>query len=212
MVKYCLIYGLYHNDELRYIGRTSQSLDKRLRQHLCLSAKHNSHLGYWLRSLPNSPSIRLIKKCKCESSIKEEAKTINDYFSKGINLVNSMKPKNINGLLQHSEESKRKIGVATKRIHAGMKRSKETKEKIRIAALNRQRKPTPWLYTEEVREKSSMKLRKPIKQYCLEGNLIREWDSATTAAKTLGFNKGNIGMCCKGKLITSSGYIWKYQN
>ena len=49
-----------------------------------------------------------------------------------------------------------------------------------------------------------------VEQYDLSGDFIKSWESATLAGKTLGINNGNITACCKGKLKTSGGYIWKY--
>ena len=49
-----------------------------------------------------------------------------------------------------------------------------------------------------------------VEQYNLSGDFIKSWESATLAGKTLGIWNGNITACCKGKLKTSGGYIWKY--
>jgi group I intron endonuclease len=53
---------------------------------------------------------------------------------------------------------------------------------------------------------------KPVIQYDLEMNKIKEWDSAGIAARTLKLSVGNIWMCCNGKARTSYGFIWKYNN
>ena len=53
------------------------------------------------------------------------------------------------------------------------------------------------------------KIKKPILQCDLEGNLVREWPSATDVGKEV---KSNICMCLKGKQKTAIGYIWKYKN
>ena len=52
------------------------------------------------------------------------------------------------------------------------------------------------------------KIKKPILQYDLEGNLVREWPSATDVGKEV---RSNICMCLKGKQKTALGYIWKYK-
>jgi hypothetical protein len=43
-------------------------------------------------------------------------------------------------------------------------------------------------------------------------NLIKEWNDITQASKELNIYNSNISMCCKGKLKTTGGYIWKYKN
>lgn len=52
---------------------------------------------------------------------------------------------------------------------------------------------------------------KPIIQYDLEGNFVREWKSATQAAKELGFKNAPISKICKQNKGTVYGYIWKYK-
>jgi group I intron endonuclease len=53
------------------------------------------------------------------------------------------------------------------------------------------------------------KHKKPIIQYDLEGNLIREWSSAKEAAETLGIRIQNITACCRGESKTAYKSIWK---
>ena len=53
------------------------------------------------------------------------------------------------------------------------------------------------------------KLKKPILQFDLNGNFIREWPSATDVGKEV---KNNICHCLKGDYKTSCGYIWKYKD
>lgn len=51
-----------------------------------------------------------------------------------------------------------------------------------------------------------------IKQFSLEGILIKEWKSATEAGKSLGICFKNISSCAtgRGKNKTAGGFIWKY--
>ena len=50
---------------------------------------------------------------------------------------------------------------------------------------------------------------KPILQYDLDGNFIREWECANDVGKEV---QGNIAHCLKGIYKTAYGYIWKYKN
>lgn len=52
---------------------------------------------------------------------------------------------------------------------------------------------------------------KPIVQYDLDGNFIKEWFSATEVQRQLGFNQGNISKCCTGGYKTAYNYKWKYK-
>jgi hypothetical protein len=68
------------------------------------------------------------------------------------------------------------------------------------------------IYTEERNKKISHKVSKPILQYDLKENFIKEWESAIQVQKELGFNGSNIGNCCNGKLKKAYNFIWKFKN
>ena len=57
-------------------------------------------------------------------------------------------------------------------------------------------------------EKVANKLKKPILQYTLDGELVREWPSATDVGQEV---KGNIRHCLRGEQKTAYNYIWKYK-
>lgn len=52
---------------------------------------------------------------------------------------------------------------------------------------------------------------KPIIQYDLNNNLIKEWESIKSASDELKINSGDISTCCRGRQITAKGFIWKYK-
>lgn len=62
---------------------------------------------------------------------------------------------------------------------------------------------------QEVRDKIRNSRFKPILQYDLEGNFVKEWESCASAKKA-GFK--NIFECLRGKSKQANGYIWKYKN
>jgi group I intron endonuclease len=55
---------------------------------------------------------------------------------------------------------------------------------------------------------------KPVLQYDLKDNFIKEWSSIKDANLFLGKSKdsSSIGECCKGKKQTAYKYKWKYKN
>lgn len=59
-------------------------------------------------------------------------------------------------------------------------------------------------------ERRSKTQSKPVLQYDLEGNLIREWKSVTECGMN-GYNYGNVAACCRGILKTHKGFIWRYK-
>lgn len=51
---------------------------------------------------------------------------------------------------------------------------------------------------------------KPVIQYTLDGQFVKEWESINEADRN-GYNHGHIAACCLGKRKTHKGYIWKYK-
>ena len=51
-----------------------------------------------------------------------------------------------------------------------------------------------------------------INQYDLQGNLLKQWDSISSAAITLGFNITPISNCCRNKMKTYKNYKWNYEH
>jgi hypothetical protein len=54
--------------------------------------------------------------------------------------------------------------------------------------------------------------KKHILQYDLQGNLIKEWESAKEITKELNKDNRSIRYCCKGQRDTAYGYRWKYKD
>jgi hypothetical protein len=103
--------------------------------------------------------------------------------------------------MKHSEESKRKMSDSLKQYYnenpspkKGIKMSKESSDK---------------------KSKSMMGvMNKPILQYDLQDNFIKEWSSISEAYLSLNkkITNGCINLACKGKIKTAFGYKWKYKN
>lgn len=51
---------------------------------------------------------------------------------------------------------------------------------------------------------------KAVCQYDLEGNFIKEYESATEVKRQLGYDNSLINKCCKIKHRTAYGYYWRY--
>ena len=96
-----------------------------------------------------------------------------------------------------------KIGLANKGKTLptkGIPFSEEHKYKIKLTRNFLKGRPSPWSY-------------KPVIQYDLEENFIKEWPSQTAAFKSLNRNtKGDgIGACCRKEQPTAYGYKWKFK-
>lgn len=87
----------------------------------------------------------------------------------------------------HTEETKQKIS----KIHKGYHHTEESKQKISKG--------------------NKGKNNKPILQYTLSNDLVREWESTTTASKKLGISITSINNALKGRSETAGNYKWFYK-
>lgn len=118
-----------------------------------------------------------------------------------------------------SEETKLKQSISQKINLA----RPEIKEKRKINCKIAANKPgvqeqavanTDWILREVNRLKSMdySKLKKPVLQFDLENNLIKEWDGFIDIKKELNYDQSTIRRCCKNPQKTAYGYKWEYKN
>lgn len=116
-----------------------------------------------------------------------------------------------------SEEIKMKIGKS----HLGKKRSEETKLKMSISATGRKYSDQDKIKISEGKKGKKIVLDKrvnmkgkrclPILQCDLNNKFIKEWSSFKEITENMGFHNSALVNCCKGRQLTSKGYIWKYK-
>lgn len=105
------------------------------------------------------------------------------------------------------EETKRKISEGVKKHMKDnpelMQRLySERKGKSNIALKGRK-------ITEEHKEKVRIGKMKPIIQYSLEGNFIKEWNFAKEAGEFYNIDPSNITLCARNIYKASHGFQWK---
>lgn len=66
-------------------------------------------------------------------------------------------------------------------------------------------------YKDVPKKNDRTKTKKAIIQYDLQGNLIKEWDSAKEATIFLGTKEGSLNKNLKGIAKTAYGFIWRYK-
>ena len=133
----------------------------------------------------------------------------------------------------HSEESKKKIA------YANQNRSQETREKLRKAVLGKKlsietRKKMSEsrigrVFSEESKRKISESHKgikqseehrkhngeahkKPVVQFSKNGDFIKRYDCAKNAGIELNIQNVSITACCRGKIKSAGGYVWKYES
>ena len=61
-------------------------------------------------------------------------------------------------------------------------------------------------------KKSAIKQSIPILQLTKDGEFIKEWQSAMEAQRQLGIGHSSICRCCKGRLKSAGGFVWRYKD
>ena len=127
---------------------------------------------------------------------------------------------------KRTEEERRKMSVGMKGKYAEEKAywfgKKLPPEMIRKSIEGRKgkycgEKASMWgkKHTAESRAKMSKSHdheKKPVYQYTLDGEFIREWESCMAVKKELGYDNSDIARCCKGTKKTCHGFLWRFKN
>ena len=82
--------------------------------------------------------------------------------------------------------------------------SNETKEKMSKSSFGKKK-------SKEHIKNMKLSRYKPVLQYDLNGNFIKEWLGASQIRDELGYNQSNITGVCNGLRKTHKNYIWKYK-
>ena len=215
---------------IRYVGKTVQKLSYRLTQHL--TEKSNHKRSTWIKSLKNKGLIPIIEEidfCDWEESSNLEINWIKKYRLEGVNLTNMtdggdgtigiiptkeqlelrskiMKEKFKNGLIPsmlgktHTKEAREKIS----KVHKGVKRSDEFKEKRRIYMTNRIRS------SETIAKVRKIHLIPIVKLNPSDCSIVKIYEYLKQAHEQDGYTESRLIDCCKGRTKIYRGYKWMY--
>ena len=191
------------NNQIKYVGKTTTTLRRRLFRHLTQADKDTTR-GKWIKSLIAQnlvPKIDLVDEVS-ESVWREEEKFYISYLRYlGFDLVNT----NIGG----------------DGLSAGFKQSEETLAKKRESAKNYKPKPDhlkKWIEggnkfkkTAEFKELiSRANGGKQVAQYSKTGELIKIHRNASQASISMGFDRTAVWTFIKTRNGQSKDFIWKY--
>lgn len=204
-----LIYKLIDpiTKEVRYVGKTKNSLTKRLYEHCTLrNLKTNTHKNNWIKKLINlnlRPEISLIEEVSNDNWVEREKYWIKLYKDNNCNLTNTCDGGEGSFGYKMPKESIEK-SLNTRKNNGSLKRSEECKKRISLSKKGS-------THSKEQTEYVASLLRKKIFQFDLFGNLIKEWEGVRKCANTLSINHSGI----LRKLDTNKpykGFIWCSQN
>ena len=102
---------------------------------------------------------------------------------------------------KHTEETKKLISESRKKTG----KTEAIKSAIEKSKGRKIKKSQEWI------KNNAESIKKPILQFDLYNNFIREWKSAKDVETDIGLCRKNINCNLKGKTKHAYGYIWKYK-
>jgi group I intron endonuclease len=201
------IYKITNPNGRIYIGQ-AQNIHKRFLQYKNISNNIKRQVKLY-NSLKKHGSdnhlFEILEECSFEKLNKRERYWQDYYDATSINNLNCILTGYDEVKSKMSDESRLKISKAKKnQIISKQHREKLSKAKKGIK-LSKEHK-------EKISKNNIGKHNKPILQYNLEGNFIKEWECGYDAVKFLGISSnGNIVKCCKNIIPSAYGFIWRYK-
>lgn len=184
-------------NDVRYVGKTN-NLVRRFSAHLKRSKTNKYHSARWINSLLNKdlkPILEIIEECDETNWEEREIYWINHYREKYdlTNILEGGGHTATYGRLGKPWSDEQRINNRNARLGVPVNHTEEGK-KNRANGIRK-------YYNEN---------KKKVFQYSLDGEFIREWDSAVDAGLELNIIHSNITKVCKGERKKSGEFIWSY--
>lgn len=210
------IYSLEHplTGEIRYIGKT-RSLKQRYYSHTenYSNKRNKSHRTNWINGLKKDglkPIIKIVDVVDDNEWKFWEIYWISQFITWGFNLVNHTYGGE--GSQFGNITSFKKGNIPWNNGTAKPKEIKETRGKSENSIKTQFKKNhISWNKNKKGYKLTGNKKARPVLQYDIEGNFIKEYDSCLDAANEFGCILENIRKVCVGKGNTAKGFIWKYK-
>jgi group I intron endonuclease len=191
-----------------YIGKTTNIVNRKS-SYKCLHCKgqkilYHSLLKYGL----SGHSFEIIHEGRGYTT--DELSKLESYYIIKFNSYNKWNENGMNLTLggdgcrieHHSEETKKKISESKRKL--GISEAQKEAAKKRIGS--KVTKSKEWI------NNNAESIKKPILQYSLDGEFIKEWRSAKDVENELGLSRKNISNCLRGKTLSAFNFIWRYKN
>lgn len=224
MLKMGFIYGIRKNDQIKYIGQTTKTIEERWKEHIQTALRDGRNNGFAIHAAIRKYGISNFSIVEIEevpnNLLNEREKywiSIYNTFKNGYNLTlggescpESIKKKcyqyDLDGKFLKEFESVCAAARAINKNHSNI--IKVLQGTLHSAYGFR------WSY-KKVKQLPKIKnnytgAEKKIAQYDLNNNYIRSFSSTKEAARFLNKSQGNISSAANGKRKTAYGYIWKF--
>lgn len=192
-----------HTGEPRYIG---WSVNPYNRWYAHISDSEKSYKVSWMRALKKEgllPIMQIIDEVPLSESAFWEQHYISLYRSWGFRLTNlTIGGDGTKGYKWTKEniEKVKKSKIEKGSYFIGAKKASITKRRNGD-------------YARAAHQMRAMQLAKvkPILQYSLKGDFIKEWKSTSIAAENLNISRDNISRCCTGEYGQTHGFQFRYK-
>jgi group I intron endonuclease len=186
--------------EVRYVGKTIQKPQKRLKNHL--SDKEINHRTNWINSLllqGLEPIMEIIETVPYDQDwVEREKYWIKYYRDAGCNLVNATDGGDGTPGYVPTMETRRKMSL----INTGKTLSQETKNKMSLSRMGRKASKK---FIQSLFDRA-----KEVCQYDKDGNFVSKHRSCRTASELTGINATKIRACANMKRLSAGGFQWRY--
>lgn len=203
---------------IKYLGKTNQKLARRLDQHVSTAKRaaagkeSSNHNTNWINSLLKigiKPLMIEIDSIECDKDSKEwvifEKYWISQLKSWGFQLNNLTDGGDGNQNQVFSVESLKKKSDKLK----GIPRPQEVKDKISESHKGKIKSDS---HINNIRETVIQKQGRPVNQYTLAGEFVKEWRCTSEPADFYKVDRSSLRRCCQGKFKKSAGFVWKYKD
>lgn len=191
-------------DNKMIIGYTS-NFTKRKTDHF-KALEENKHKNTYLQNAYNLHGKDNFKFAVLEYCDKEFLASQEHYWCTLLNTHNrdigyNLRPTNPDDRVSQSEETKLKMSIGNTGKTWTENRKKE------FSDSKKDWKPSNKMINSTIEVCS-----KPVTQYDILGNPIKNWKSITEIVNTLKYGKKYISLCCNNKKESYKNYIWKFKN
>jgi len=187
-----------------YIGQ-SLNVELRLSQYKRNDCKSQPKLLNSLNKYGSKNHLfEIIEYCTLEL-LNERERYWQDFYDSSKKGLNCRLTKTTDKSGTISEETKLKL----RELNLGKKRTPEAilKQK-QTMFLNKDSRKNP-MFSKIYLEKLSSSMKISICQYNLQGEFIKEWESAKDVENFLSIKRTHIRACCRGVRKTAGGFVWK---
>lgn len=192
-----------------YIGQTLRDINIRWKEHLRHSDYYDQPLYKAMQKYGKENFfIHCLEDCPDEI-LNEREKYWIDYFDSYNNGYNATLGGQDNFVMSSKVEQVLNLWYNNYTVNKIVEKTKLNVETVR-SYLNKN-----GITHEDIRARANKAIgksrSKPILQYDLEGNFIKEWSSSMEVERELSIGHNNIGSVCNGRRKSAGGFIWKHK-